>query len=208
MSFDFEFPLPPMFLNSSKISKIEALLASSESTESETSNHSDLTLPPTSEFGATNLSAFLEDIKRDISVGNKDQINRVCFYVTLVLYIVVISIGSCGNVLVVIAVFWRKNMRTVHNSFIGTLAFSDFFLCIVSLPVNLWEMLFQQWPFGPETATLCSLVLTAQQMPIFLSSLAIMAIGWDRYRCVITPERYLIMKSFNFHIFLLFIFIM
>ena len=94
-----------------------------------------------------------------------------------------------GNILVLIAVFGRKSMRTAHNSFIGILAFSDFILCIIYLPFNLWEMLLQQWPFGPDTEHLCSFVMAVQKMPVFLSSLAIMAIGWDRYRCVFNPDR-------------------
>ena len=80
-------------------------------------------------------------------------------------------------------------MRTAHNSLIGTLATSDFLLCLITLPVNLWEMIIQRWPFGANTETLCSFMMAAQKFPIFLSSLAIIGIGWDRYRCVITPER-------------------
>jgi len=80
-------------------------------------------------------------------------------------------------------------MRTAHNSFIGTLATSDFLLCLITLPVNLWEMLFQKWPFGQDTETLCSFMMAVKKFPIFFSSLAIIGIGWDRYRSVITPER-------------------
>jgi len=107
----------------------------------------------------------------------------------MTLYILVIVIGSCENALVLFAILSRRTMRTAHNAFIGTLAMSDFLLCSITLPVNLREMTLEKWPFGKHAQTLCSMMMAAQKFPIFLSSMAIIAIGWDRYRCVITPER-------------------
>lgn len=134
------------------------------------------------------LQDFLNDLRGHIS--GESEVSRVVFYTLMTMYIVVILAGGCANALVVLATLCRKSMRTGHNSFIGTLAMSDFLLCMITLPVNLWEMLFEKWPFGKHTETLCSLMMAAQKFPIFLSSMAIIAIGWDRYRCVITPERY------------------
>ena len=84
----------------------------------------------------------------------------------------------------------RKSMRTAHNAFIGTVALSDLMLCTVTLPINLRAMVSENWPFGDQNSEiLCSLSMAAQKFPIFLSSMAIILIGWDRYRCVITPGR-------------------
>jgi hypothetical protein len=81
-------------------------------------------------------------------------------------------------------------MRTAHNAFIGTVALSDLMLCTVTLPINLRAMVSENWPFGDQNSEiLCSLSMAAQKFPIFLSSMAIILIGWDRYRCVITPGR-------------------
>ena len=85
--------------------------------------------------------------------------------------------------------FYRKRMWTVSNAFIGALALSDLMLCTVTLPINLWEMVYEKWPFGEQTQALCGLTMAAQKFPIFFSSMSIVAIGWDRYRGVITPER-------------------
>ena len=85
---------------------------------------------------------------------------------------------------------YRKSMRTAHNAFIGTVALSDLMLCTLTLPINLRSMVSENWPFGDQNSEiLCSLSLAAQKFPIFLSSMAIILIGWDRYRCVITPGR-------------------
>ena len=82
-------------------------------------------------------------------------------------------------------------MRTAHNAFIGTVALSDLMLCTVTLPINLRSMVSESWPLDDDQTSeiLCSLSMAAQKFPIFLSSMAIILIGWDRYRCVITPGR-------------------
>ena len=80
-------------------------------------------------------------------------------------------------------------MWTVSNAFIGALALSDLMFCTVTLPINLWEMVYEKWPFGEQTQALCGLTMAAQKFPIFFSSMSMVAIGWDRYRSVITPYR-------------------
>ena len=138
-------------------------------------------------FESNSLEDILEGIKGRIS--GEWELSGAVFYVLTTLYILVILTGAFGNLMVLFAILYRKTMRTAHNSFIGTLAMSDFLLCLVTLPVNLWEMLFEKWPFGEDAHILCSLMMAAQKFPIFLSSMAIVAIGYDRYRCVITPEK-------------------
>jgi hypothetical protein len=107
-------------------------------------------------------------------------------------------------------------MRTAHNYFVGALASSDLFLCVFSMPITLWELLFEQWPFGANTVLLCRfanhfmlvwkwqarlkaqyqtfqtfrLFASGKVLPLFMSSMAIVAVGWDRYRCIIQNERY------------------
>ena len=49
--------------------------------------------------------------------------------------------------------------------------------------------MYRRWPFGPETQWLCRLANAGQAVPIFMSSLAIVAIACDRYRCIIQPEK-------------------
>ena len=80
-------------------------------------------------------------------------------------------------------------MATAHNAFIGALAMSDLMLCTVTLPINLWKMFNERWIFGEQSQILCGFTMAAQKFPIFLSSMSIVVIGWDRYRGVITPER-------------------
>ena len=72
------------------------------------------------------------------------------FYLILALYISVILVGVLGNLMVLIAVIGKEKMRTPRNLFISTLAVSDLFLCLFSLPITLWELFVEAWPFGPH----------------------------------------------------------
>ena len=73
----------------------------------------------------------------------------------------------------------------------STYSISDLLLCSYTMPITLWQVLrgTTEWPFGPETEWLCRLVVSAQSLPLFLSSMAIVTIAWDRYRCVLHNVR-------------------
>ena len=61
------------------------------------------------------------------------------------------------------------------------------------MPITLWQLLRHnaEWPFGPNTQWLCGFVVSAQSVPLFMSSMAIVTIAWDRYRCVLHNVRYM-----------------
>ena len=121
----------------------------------------------------------------------EDHMNTPSLYTYLmaICTILVMIFGICGNTLVLFASIYRKNMRNTHNAFIGTLAMADLLHCLVTLPINFLEIFYQKWVFGQQTKTLCSLIMAAEKFPMFLSSMAIVAIAWVRYRCVFKPER-------------------
>ena len=47
-------------------------------------------------------------------------------------------IGSVGNLLVLLAVFKNNDIRTIPDFFIASLAFSDFTVCVVFLPMSIY----------------------------------------------------------------------
>ena len=71
------------------------------------------------------------------------------------------------------------------------LLFLDLVLCSYTMPITLWQIIrgSTKWPFGPETEWACGFVVSAQAVPLFMSSMAIVAIAWDRYRCVLHNVR-------------------
>lgn len=48
-------------------------------------------------------------------------------------------IGSVGNLLVLLAVFKNDNIRTIPDFFITSLAFSDFTVCALFLPLSIYQ---------------------------------------------------------------------
>ncbi|XP_042222789.1 neuropeptide F receptor-like [Homarus americanus] len=121
----------------------------------------------------------------NIDLINKFQRNRRvndgAYYALIVVYSLLIVLGSTGNSLVVVAVIRKPAMRTARNVFIINLAISDLLLCLVTMPLTLVELLSQYWPLG-DHPFLCKLVGTLQATSIFVSTISITAIALDRYQ--------------------------
>lgn len=100
------------------------------------------------------------------------------------LYIIIFSVGICGNVLVCYVVFRNKSMQTVTNYFITNLALSDILLCTFAVPFTPLYMFMRQWVFG---RVLCHLVPYAQGVSVYISAFTLMSIAIDRFFVIIYP---------------------
>ena len=60
-----------------------------------------------------------------------------------------------------------------------------------------FQVLYRQWPFGSDTEWLCKLANSGQAVPVFMSSMSIVAIALDRYRCIIQPDLTQVMFCFK-----------
>ncbi|XP_067631381.1 neuropeptide F receptor [Eurosta solidaginis] len=109
-------------------------------------------------------------------------------YTLIILYASLILVGAVGNFLVVIAVARKAIMRTARNLFILNLAFSDLLLCLITMPLTLVEILSKYWQFG-KFEFLCKLVAMLQAVSIFVSTISITAIAFDRYQLIVYPTR-------------------
>ena len=63
------------------------------------------------------------------------------FYTLVCLYGVVIFVGIIGNGVILWAILGKNVMRTARNYFIVSLAVSDLLLCLMTMPLTLWEVL-------------------------------------------------------------------
>ncbi|XP_071548338.1 neuropeptide F receptor-like [Panulirus ornatus] len=128
----------------------------------------------------------------NIDLINRFQRNRrvddAAYYALIVVYSLLIILGSTGNSLVVVAVIRKPAMRTARNVFIINLAISDLLLCLVTMPLTLVELLSQYWPLG-DHPFLCKLVGTLQATSIFVSTISITAIALDRYQVIVYPTK-------------------
>lgn len=85
-----------------------------------------------------NLKEVLGTVKQVLDEGAK--LTDSIVYSLIAIYSLVIVVGILGNILILWAVLGRDAMRTGRNVFIGTLAASDLFLCIFTMPSTLWEV--------------------------------------------------------------------
>ncbi|KAM7359232.1 neuropeptide F receptor isoform 2-T2 [Cochliomyia hominivorax] len=143
-----------------------------------------------SEFNATlnsNETLTLDPVLIERFTRNR-SIDGPWYHVLILLYSVLIIFGSLGNILVVMAVVRKPIMRTARNLFILNLAISDLLLCLVTMPLTLMEILSKYWPFG-SCAILCKMIAMLQALSIFVSTISITAIAFDRYQVIVYPTR-------------------
>ncbi|ESO95851.1 hypothetical protein LOTGIDRAFT_144444, partial [Lottia gigantea] len=112
------------------------------------------------------------------------DIDPVTKYVLLVLYVIVISLSVFGNSLVFLTFLFNRHMRSVVNIFIVSLAFSDFFVTVTCMPVNLGGILTKYWIFG---AISCKIVPFIDNLTVASSSLTLCCIAFDRYNAIVHP---------------------
>uniref|UniRef100_A0A1I8NTF3 G-protein coupled receptors family 1 profile domain-containing protein n=1 Tax=Stomoxys calcitrans TaxID=35570 RepID=A0A1I8NTF3_STOCA len=170
------------------------MLSSSESIESKESSMMEVTddgqhnlQQLNTSIGANNDTLTLDPILLERFTRNR-SIDGLWYHVLITLYCVLIIFGALGNILVVIAVVRKPMMRTARNLFILNLAVSDLLLCLVTMPLTLMEILSKYWPFG-SCAILCKMIAMLQALSIFVSTISITAIAFDRYQVIVYPTR-------------------
>jgi len=101
---------------------------------------------------------------------------------------VVISIGTFGNVLVIAAVTRQPSLRSRGDAFILNLAVSDLLLCLVTMPLTLIELLNDHWLLG-DSVWSCKAAGGLQALSVFVSTITITIIALDRYQLIVYPTK-------------------
>ena len=97
---------------------------------------------------------------------------------------VVIVLGFVKNFIVFTVIVKSKQLHTVTNIFIATLALSDIMLCVFNLPFQLHYQVTFYWSFGP---ILCHIIIPLFAVPVFVSTAAMLMIAIDRYMLIVYP---------------------
>ncbi|XP_060085627.1 5-hydroxytryptamine receptor 6-like [Ylistrum balloti] len=98
-----------------------------------------------------------------------------------------ITLTVAGNVVVLLAVFSNRKLRTVSNMFIVSLSLTDLFVgTIVMIPAALNEI-FGEWLLA---RAFCSIWVSFDVMLTSASILNVCLISIDRYIAIMTPLRY------------------
>lgn len=134
----------------------------------------------------TNLNSSLNSTDCFSSIP-RIQITILDIFIAIFLSAFIISI-IIGNILVVSSVVLFRDMRTLTNALIVSLAIADLLVAIIVLPISLHhEIVDHVWTLGP---ILCNFWITADVFCCTASILNIVVIAMDRYWLITMNVRY------------------
>ncbi|OBS77668.1 hypothetical protein A6R68_19943 [Neotoma lepida] len=100
------------------------------------------------------------------------------------LYLVIITVGLLGNIMLVKIFLTNSAMRSVPNIFISNLAAGDLLLLLTCVPVDASRYFFDEWVFGKLG---CKLIPAIQLTSVGVSVFTLTALSADRYRAIVNP---------------------
>ena len=101
--------------------------------------------------------------------------------------IIIDVLAFTGNLLVCWAVYHNRNLRTVTNMYVVSLAISDGLMASLCIPFSVILLVTGKWPFGFEV---CQFFGFFCFFFIMVSLLLITATSVNRYFCVVRPNVY------------------
>ena len=124
------------------------------------------------------------------------QISSAARVILILLFTIIIIITVIGNLLVIITFIVNKNMRSVTNIFILSLAISDLFVIVICAPINMSTAINVFWTFSSFACKVVPFLIT---FVVACSSLTLCCIALDRYFAIVhpllqTPTRAFILK--------------
>ena len=98
--------------------------------------------------------------------------------------VMVVAVGTFGNILVIVAVVCSKSFLKASNMFIISLAVCDLFQTIMVRPLYIHTYILGYWEFG---AKVCQYALYASNLATLESILHVSAIAFYRYVIIVHP---------------------
>ena len=103
----------------------------------------------------------------------------------IVLYLLLIVVGTIGNGLMCYTVARHRHMRTPFNIMIANLAVSDMLLCVVTQPFNIVKFSQFQWKFDNLS---CKISTAVPAVTVYVTTETVCAIAIYRLAMVIYPK--------------------
>ncbi|XP_063048433.1 endothelin receptor type B-like [Engraulis encrasicolus] len=107
-------------------------------------------------------------------------------YINTVVSCLVFAVGLVGNSTLLRIIYKNKCMRNGPNILIASLALGDLLHIVIDIPINVYKLLAEDWPFG---VGVCKLVPFIQKASVGITVLSLCALSIDRYRAVASWSR-------------------
>ncbi|XP_062618302.1 orexin receptor type 2-like [Saccostrea cucullata] len=105
-------------------------------------------------------------------------------WILIGLFVVIFLLGIGGNLLVCLAVWKNRNLRTLTNVHLVNLAVADFLVVAICLPPTLLHDAMESWFLGTVG---CKVVTYFQKVSVLVSVLTLTIIGVERYLGICRP---------------------
>ncbi|XP_028658898.2 5-hydroxytryptamine receptor 4 [Erpetoichthys calabaricus] len=135
-----------------------------------------------SEWFNSSSSSLFTDLQPCVCL--RSTISKILLYSFIV---IVIFCTVTGNLLVVLAIIYFKQLQSPTNSFVLSLAIADFLVGLIVMPYSMIRTIEQCWYFGP---TFCEIHTSLNVMLCTASILHLSCIAFDRYYAVCNPLVY------------------
>ncbi|XP_042612171.1 endothelin receptor Ba isoform X2 [Cyprinus carpio] len=107
-------------------------------------------------------------------------------YINTVVSCIVFVVGIIGNSTLLRIIYKNKCMRNGPNILIASLALGDLLHIVIDIPINVYKLLAEDWPFG---VGLCKMVPFIQKTSVGITVLSLCALSIDRFRAVASWNR-------------------
>lgn len=114
------------------------------------------------------------------------EIKQAFKYVNTVVSCMIFVVGIIGNSTLLRIIYKNKCMRNGPNVLIGSLALGDLLYILIAIPINVFKLIAEDWPFGVH---MCKLMPFIQKASVGITVLSLCALSIDRYHAVTSWSR-------------------
>ncbi|PVD38368.1 hypothetical protein C0Q70_00982 [Pomacea canaliculata] len=112
------------------------------------------------------------------------QVSNVAMAILVMLLCLELMVSLVGNCLVLLVLSCNRQLRSVTNFFIASLAASDLLMSVVCIPLTIAQVRTGFWQFGP---LVCKIGPFVTRVAVTASTLTLCCIAFDRYVAVVHP---------------------